>query len=75
MIITSSKIRMHASQMIDFASSGITYLFDRGFFTIQVLDRIQSRQRREISSRRANNSRDVSGKRIPDVLTLGFRIS
>lgn len=29
-------------KMIDFASSGITYLFDRGFFTIQVLDRIQA---------------------------------
>ena len=28
-------------KMIDFVSSGITYLFDRGFFTIQVLDRIQ----------------------------------
>jgi hypothetical protein len=27
-------------KMIDFASSGITYLFDRGFFTIQVLDQI-----------------------------------
>ena len=27
-------------KMIDFASSGVTYLFDRGFFTIQVLDQI-----------------------------------
>jgi len=27
-------------KMIDFVSSGITYLFDRGFFTIRVLDRI-----------------------------------
>jgi IS4 transposase len=27
-------------KMIDFTSSGTTYLFDRGFFTIQVLDQI-----------------------------------
>lgn len=38
------------------------------------LGEVPSRQRREISSCRAYNSRDVSGKRSPDVMMLGFLI-
>ena len=64
--------------MIDFASSGITYLFDRGFFTIQVLDRIQSRQRRDNPSSKSEVSlletmRHLENQIINEIVCFSFQ--
>ena len=58
-------------KMIDFVSSGITYLFDRGFFTIQVLDQIHDTKNFFITRKHScyrcrslkNFSRQKSGSR------------